>query len=403
MKRVLWVLPKWTFPVNDGARVATDSLVRNVASDSMVVDVFSFYDADESPVVSQMKERWRVREVFTCPKRMPAKGWRRALFYLGCLLRSPLMPLTFGVFTRPVARRKLQQVLSQQRYDLVILEGLHLAPALWDASRDQYDTAGAKLVVRAHNVESDLWTKASSESTGLRRMLLRWQGRLVNESERRLLKHADAVAAISLEDQAVFKSWGIERVEYVPLGLDFSRPLEPRLIDPQQFLFLGRLDWLPNRRGLEWLLKQVWPHVVRRRPAAKLKIAGVGDASWLSQYLPLTGVECVGRVDDVRSVYQSAAFCIAPLFFGSGTRIKIIEAFAVGRRLISTEMGVQGAEVSGDMYARAESAEEWIETLSTVEWNDGENAKLQAARTRMMQSFDEVQIGQRTADWLKRL
>jgi glycosyltransferase involved in cell wall biosynthesis len=397
--RILWVVPKWTFPINDGARIATDRLLRAMKKAGAQIDVVAICPTDEITDEAQMRSHWSVSKITILRRTMPKTQVGKIFFYACKLLTGGELPLTFSSFQTRKLQAELRGVLQQGHYDLVLLDGLHTAvPFRHDLTRG----SGPRFLLRAHNVETELWEKASEQPTfSLKRWFLRSQAEKVRQFEGEVLRAVAGVAAIAKEDLQKFAQLTTRPLAYIPLGLDFTAPLSHSEVDPNKFLFVGRLDWPPNRDGLRWLLDNVWSKVVALRPAARLSIAGVGDARWLESYRQLPGVQFLGVVTDIKDAYRSAAFSIAPLFYGSGTRIKIVEAFAMDRSLISTAMGVQGAEVESDMYTQAESVDDWVRVLSQITYGDESRTQLAQARERMKQKFDETQVGQLAYDWCK--
>lgn len=397
--KLLWVVPKWTFPINDGARIATDRLLRAMKKAGAQIDVVAICPTDEITDEAQMRAHWGVTQITVLRRMMPTSKMSNILFYGWKFLTAGELPLTFSSFHTKKLQTELRAVLDRSAYDLVLLDGLHTAVPFRE---DLPGRAATRFLLRAHNVETELWERASEQASNpLKRWFLQSQAAKVRAFERHVLQAVAGVAAIAKEDLEKFAPLTPRPLAYVPLGLDFSAPLAHATVDPEQFLFVGRLDWPPNRDGLRWLLENVWPKVMALRPQAQLRIAGVGDASWLDSFRQLPGVQFLGRVDDIKSVYQTAAFSIAPLFYGSGTRIKIVEAFAMDRSLISTAMGVQGAEVESDMYTRAETVEDWVRVLSQISYGPASQAQLAQARQRMQQKFDEIEVGRLAYEWCK--
>ena len=145
-------------------------------------------------------------------------------------------------------------------------------------------------------------------------------------------------------------------------------------------LFVGRLDWPPNRKGLKWFLREVWGQACVRQPGLRLTVIGSGDSSWLREFTNLPNLSILGRVDRLEPHYGSACASIVPIYFGSGTRVKAIESCLFGKVCISTAMGVEGLGLTPDLeYVRCETADDWIRVLSTLSANNalklGENAR----------------------------
>jgi glycosyltransferase involved in cell wall biosynthesis len=400
-KRILWIIPKWTFPINDGARVATDSLIRTTIAAGAKVDVLCLPQAFEKINLAEMRDHWKVNEIFVMPRTLPAKKWAKVIFYFLKFIKQPFFPLTLSSFADDHLRFETRKLIKKIGYQQVVLDGLHLGALFVDGSR--WRAPGPQVILRAHNIETDLWKRAAEEKQNpLFRWVLNWQKNCVAKIEQIIAGSVAGIAAISEEDGESFKQIAPKTpLKVIPLGLNFARPLSQPELSGINFLFIGRLDWAPNRDGLEWILRDVWPQVYARRPKAQLQIVGSGDRSWLASYAQLPGVELIGFVKDIRDAYEKCHFTITPLTYGSGTRIKVVESFAMNRALISTRMGVQGAYLEDADYISAETTEEWIDILSTVEWNENSAKRLKDARQKIAGILDESQIGRSFYDWLK--
>lgn len=106
-------------------------------------------------------------------------------------------------------------------------------------------------------------------------------------------------------------------------------------------LFLGALDWFPNQQGLLWFIDSVWPDVKAKVPEASLHIAGRNASTTLANKIA-SACDYYGEVDDTRKFISDKSICIVPLFAGSGLKIKIIEALAAGKVVVTTPIGAEG-------------------------------------------------------------
>jgi len=398
--KILWLIPKWTLPVNDGARVATDSLVRNSTRQGFEIDILCLCNQNESTNPEELKDYWNVNEVNVFRREIPELVWPKRFYYLRQLLRKPLTPLTFSSFADENVVKAVRGAIKSKKYDFIFMDGLHLAVPLISKRKE----ISSKLIYRAHNIESDLWGKAAREKKNpLLKMILYYQFYLIRNFEKNLYQLVDGVAPISQEDKIQISSYKKENVELIPLGLNFTAPLEPPVQAGVRFLFIGRLDWPPNKDGLEWILKEVWPEVIKNRPDAILKIVGSGNRDWLRNYSHLKGIEVVGFVNEVKDAYRDCHFTIVPVFYGSGTRIKVLESFAMGRKLISTTMGVQGANLTTEDYLAADTKDEWISLLSNVVLSSEIQNTLITSIEKVAAEFGEKHVGNKFVKWLKEL
>jgi len=400
--KILWMIPKWTFPVTDGARVATDSLIRNTVAAGADVDVLCLPQLAEMTEPELMKKTWGVKNVFIVPRPLPESGLSKKLYYLRQFLLKTFTPLTFSSFSDQRLQEKVRRIIQSQKYDYILLDGLHLGAALMAKGALHPSLTTSRVIYRAHNLEVDLWKKAYKEKKSpFLKLILYFQSRLVERFEKAIIDFSYGVAAIAQEDMVEIKKITTTKCELIPLGLNFDRPLEACLIPGVKFLFIGRLDWPPNRDALEWILKEVWPSVISNRPEAILKIVGSGNIEWVKKYQHLKGIELAGFVKTIKDAYEDCHFTIVPITYGSGTRIKVVEAFALGRRLISTKMGVQGADLAESDYINAETKEEWIKILSSIQLDKVQQDQLNLSRAVVAAKFDEKNIGARFYNWLK--
>ena len=137
--------------------------------------------------------------------------------------------------------------------------------------------------------------------------------------------------------------WRLSRVLTVPNAVA-SRPLLPVVPDPT-LLFLGSYSYAPNVQAAEFLIKKIWPHIHRQMPEARLFIAGPQARNIRGYETGVPGVEFLGFVDDLTSLYQRSRVVCCPMLAGGGTRIKILEAAACGKPIVATRLGAEGLDL----------------------------------------------------------
>ncbi|MFZ4700437.1 MAG: glycosyltransferase, partial [Candidatus Methylumidiphilus sp.] len=186
--------------------------------------------------------------------------------------------------------------------------------------------------------------------------------------EKKICASCRVVFPVSSVDGDIFKGM-VKGTEIVALPIGIARPTGTQPVEftpgsPRRILFVGRLDWPPNRDGLRWLLEKVWPMAILQAPDLELTIIGSGDGEWLKPCLQLPGVRFLGRVESVAPYYAQSLASIVPIFYGSGTRVKAIESSLHYRPCISTAIGVEGIGLeSGVHYFQAETEDEWTDVL----------------------------------------
>ena len=397
----LWITPKWPLPAEDGARVATCTLIRSLTAAGEQIDLLALAGNEEVVDETEARRLLGVRQVYVL--RRSAATQNRLRLLLGWL-RRPLFPITFSRYAGRRLRNAVRAVVDRAACDAVVFDGLHAAVP-WIRRAAYRGITNPVVIYRAHNWEAEIWRrKADQEKNPLLAAFLRFQAARVQAFEKSVLAETAGVAAVSAEDGEAFRTLHPE-VEslVVPIGREFRAPEPFPQGDALTLLFLARLDWLPNRQGLEWLLTEVWPNVAAARGDLTLSIAGSGDAEWLRKYRGMPKVRILGRVGDLEQLYRAHAAALAPIFYGSGTRVKAIEAASYGRACISTTLGVAGLGlVAGESYIQADTAEEWVRCLRGFSHAQAVRAGTAAFET-LRERFDPAHAGHQFQRLLDRL
>lgn len=274
-------------------------------------------------------------------------------------------------FHVPEMERAIENTLRERVFDVVIFESL-FATSYIPAIRRLSD---AELVLRAHNVEHQLWDEVSSGMTqGPKKWLMDLFQSTLREEELRIIGEVDGVVAITEKDALWFKEamkdmgrTADQCVSAVPFGLEVAGRQHSCIDEaPRHFLHLGAMNWTPNLQGVEWLKDSVWPLVRKRVPHATLKLAGRHmPEDWGSD--EALGIEVLGEVDNAEDTYDTPCAVVVPLHAGSGMRIKLAEALASGRPVITTSKGMEGLQLEDEVHVLvADTAEEMSAAMVRV-------------------------------------
>jgi glycosyltransferase involved in cell wall biosynthesis len=253
------------------------------------------------------------------------------------------------LFTTARMQRRIDAVLSARRFDVVNVEGPFVV-------HHRFRTAppGApapRVVLDEHNVEYDVSRQIAGrqDASPARRIYAAVNWRKMRREEERAWGRVDAITVTSPHDAGrVRAAHPAARVAVVPNAVDVER-YAPRPDDPppdrSTLLFFGALDYFPNSDALAFFLDHVWPRVLAAHPSTRLRILGRRPPAWLvARREP--GVEIGGFVEDLRPSIAAAGAVIVPLRLGGGTRLKILEAMAMAKPIVSTELGAEGIDVA---------------------------------------------------------
>lgn len=220
---------------------------------------------------------------------------------------------------------------------------------------------------------------------------------LDRETEIELLSRADAIIAIQA-DEATFVADAIAGMTTI-LAPMAARPVsEPQAGEACRLLFVGS-NTAPNIVGLQWLFDNVWPGINREWPEARLDIVGAVSRGFDST--PPAGVRFLGVVDDLASFYTRAGVVLSPLTFGSGLKIKLIEALATGKAIVATSITLQGVEREvADAVMRADSAQDFAAAILSLRDDGTRFALAERALAAALRHFSAETVHADFRAWL---
>ena len=290
----------------------------------------------------------------------------------------------------PDFRRACARICAADRFDAIVLSSVLL--------RRLPLPAGVPIVGDTHNVEFDVLrrTAAAADHLVLRQHAAR-QWPATREEEQRCARAVDLLLATSPRDRDLLeRELGLGHVAVVPNGIDLKEfRLAECAPEPGAILFSGLMSYYPNQQAVRWFAREVFPRIRDRVPNAKLIVAGASPPRWLrSRAGP--DLEVTGQVADIRPFIARASVVVAPLLIGGGTRVKILEAQAMGRPVVSTTIGAEGLGLQDDESVRiadtaAVFAQRVSETLTDI--RAAERIALGGHR-HVVQHFDWDRIGE---------
>lgn len=254
---------------------------------------------------------------------------------LAALLRSGGgAPLSIARHSLPAVRQEVEQRLKAERFDLVHAEQLQALPQV-----ERAFTQGVLVVLRAQNVESDLWRAAGERGNGVRGLWLRGEAGRLARWEGNAVRRVAATLALTAEDAArLGELAGGGRVGVVRAPFPELPPGSGRLEGDPPVVVFGSRGWLPNEDSVAWYLKDVWPAVRSEVPGAVLHLYGIDLAS-------PPGVIVHPPPGDSAEAFPPGSILAVPLRIASGVRIKILEAWARGVPVVATPAALAGLEV----------------------------------------------------------
>jgi glycosyltransferase involved in cell wall biosynthesis len=395
--KILILSNKLPYPPRDGGSIATLNMITGLRDAGNEITCMALNTTKHQFPVEEIPEKLRSTVRFIgigCDSSI-----RPVPMLLNLLFSKE--PYIAERFNNGEFRRRLTRLLQEEQFDVVQLEGPYPGHYL-DVIR-----AGstATIACRAHNVEHVIWKrKARNERWFLKRWYLLNMASRLERFEMELVRQVDCLVTISPVDETYFREKGAGQPSItVPTGLSFpSYPLSPLPSRPSVF-FIGALDWLPNLEGLKWFLAYVLEPLAARIPEVRFHVAGRHAPEQLRRRLRHSHVVYHGEVEDARAFMQSHRVMVVPLFTGSGIRIKILEAMALGRPVVTTRIGIEGIRAENRREVLVADDPESFKDQIVNLINEEHLAEGLAARGRefIQENFDTFRLSARLSQFFK--
>ena len=283
---------------------------------------------------------------------------------------------------------QLIQILKENKYDIIQLETLYLAPYL-DIIKEH---SNALIVMRAHNIEHEIWDRITDQIKFIpKKIYLSYLAKKLKRFEVETLNNYDFLVAITDRDLKKFRELGYKNgCISSPVGLDLNQyNITPQPNNQLSLCFIGSLDWMPNSSGLNWFISEAWPEIHQLFPNLKFHFTGRGaDESYSKLNQP--NIIFHQNTNDAKAFINSHPIMIVPLFAGSGIRVKILEGMALGKVIITTRIGLEGIPAIDRKHVLiADTKEEMIEAIQYCYAHYDELHEIgQAARSLVKNKFD---------------
>ncbi len=257
----------------------------------------------------------------------------------------------------------LVQNLKDNQYDIIQLEGLFVVPYLAAIRKN----SKVRVIYRAHNIEHQVWRRlAHQKGDPFKKWYLNLLARRVKTYELELLNKFDGIAVFTGQDKTSMLSFGAKiPLRVLPIGVDLTMYCpEPSKTECPSLFFLGSLDWLPNREGIEWFMDNFHKDIVDGDLKVKFYVAGNSIPEEFDEYEVPGKVFIQGEVDDALEFINSKSIMIVPLLSGGGMRVKIVEGMAMQKCIISTSIGAEGISfVHNESILIANNADEFYNAV----------------------------------------
>lgn len=383
--RILFITATLPFPATDGPRIRIFSFIRSLSTRHAVSVVSFVRDLEDAAALEPLRSYCETVQAVLRNPRYSASNLFRGL------VGSTAFPVLH--YRDPRMAESVKSVIREGKFDIVQAEGLHTA---------QYALGlEAVTVLDLHNIESSVMKRyAGRERNLLKRAYARITARKLAAYERKVCRLFNCCLTCSDTDRSRLQiQGGIDQIRVISNGVDTDAfaPNGTALTAPQRIVFVGRMDYHANVDAVRWFGMEVLPLIRAHRPDTLFQIVGGYPTNSVKQLAKPGQVEVTGRVKDVRPYLAASTMVVAPLRVGGGTRLKILEALAMEKAIVSTSVGAEGiAIVPGKDVLIADDPQEFARKVVKVLDNEHERKRLgTAGRHLARRQYDWKAIAQR--------
>jgi sugar transferase (PEP-CTERM/EpsH1 system associated) len=369
--KILWIKSDYLYPADTGGKIRSYNILKNLAKEHQVSYLCL---ADDEPSQEALDHLRSFCERVDYVRFNPEKKFSPR-FYLKLLLNlfSP-RPYVINKYLNSEITREIERRYKSGDFDLLLCDFLEM-------SINTLPLNDIPKVLFQHNVESEIWRRHYLTNRNLlKKAYLFIEYRKFRSYEKSACALFDNVLVVSESDARIHRQeFGIDKVSTIPTGVDteYFSP-HPEKMEKYNITFVGSMDWLPNQDAMEYFITEIYPklklkkrnvklYIVGRRPPEKIVRMGEADDS----------VTVTGTVDDVRPYVDRARVYIVPIRIGGGTRIKIFEALAQKKAVVSTTVGAEGLPLAdGREILIRDDPDDFADTVSKLIEDDDLLAKI---------------------------
>jgi len=374
---LLILTPQLPFPAHQGTSLRNFHIIRGLANDNRIT-LLSYIDSDAGQETPRQLATL-CEQIVTI--RAPTRSTKRRLWQM-ISSRQPDMALRLHSAEFAAA---LETLLRKQNIDIVQIEGIELA---WTIPTIRKTTPDLPIVYDAHNAEALLQSRSGVADRG---KIQRWpaatysrlQSSRLASYETWLCNSVDRVLAVSEADGDALQSLAGDKVRpimVIPNSIDVAAySATEKTVDRQyQFdiVFSGKMDYRPNVDAVLWFAENVWPLIKRETPDVTWAIVGQRPHDRLAHLEQMPDVTITGWVRETKPYLFGAKVFVMPFRVGSGTRLKLIEALAAGRAVVSTRVGVEGFPVEDGRHLVVSDSAEGFAKNTVALLGDSERREL---------------------------
>ncbi|HYL75865.1 MAG TPA: glycosyltransferase [Bryobacteraceae bacterium] len=373
--RALFLSPEAPYPLTGGGPLRSASLLEYLSHRYAVHAIVFRQPGDPDPALALPAGKVDRLDVVDLPFHA-RHGMARAFRNAARLIRgAPPLLDRFAGFAPSIAK-----AIGENQYEIAIIEHFWCAPYL-----EQVRAHAKQSILDLHNIESTWHHSVAASSGPVRAWALRRFATASVALERKWLPKFDLILVTSTPDAAIVREIGAN-VPVVVYPNALPGIATPKRNDAEEIVFSGNLEYAPNITGIQFFAASIWPSLRSRWPNLRWRIVGRNPAGVARLVQDDSRIVLTGFVEDAVTALAGARVAVVPLLSGSGTRVKILEAWAAGTPVVSTTIGAAGLEgANGEHFLIADDPRRFADAVSRLLSSEQDRARLAAAGRRLFE------------------
>ncbi len=384
-RKILIITNRVPYPLSDGGNLAMNTMIQGYKNAGWKVYLLSM-NTSRHPVKEE-----HLKTLFTNIHAFEWVNIDNEIKPLN-LLKNYLFskqPEHAERFYRKEFEDKIISVLAAFKPDVVQVESIFLATYLQTIKQH----SDALTVLRLHNIEYQIWQGLAQKSRFFKKLYLTRLYRRIRDFERAAWRDFDLLLPITEKDaHAIIRLEEVNDMVVAPFSIDTEK-VRPGKNEKWVGYHIGAMDWLPNQEGMRWFLEKAWKKIHKAEPEFEFYYSGRKMPESFMK-LHIAGVHCLGEVPSAEEFIADKKILIVPVWSSGGIRVKILEAMAAGKVVISTLPGIKGIEAkTGEHYLQVTTPEDFARAVKWCMDNKEAAEKMgQRARLLMKEKYEQKTV-----------
>ena len=371
--KILFVCHRFPFPPNEGGKIRAFNMIAHLHQNHEVTVASLTETREEQEAVDGIQPY--CTQYFSQHISKPL-AWLKAI---ACLFST--VPSSMGYFHSWKLRKRVRQLLKQERYDLIVVHCSSVAPLVLTADN-------VPKILDFCDMDSQKWLIYARHKPFPLSLAYWWEGQKLQRAEENLAAEFTGSSVATAAELETLKWFNVGKPAFnFPNGVD-TEYFAPSNVsyEAQTICFMGKMNYYPNEKCMLEFCANILPLLRKKYPMLKLSIIGSNPTKKIMALQSIQGVEVTGRVDDVRSFVQRCALSVVPLTIARGTQNKILESMAMGVPVVCSKVAARGIDaIPGEHVLVASTPEEYVACISRLLDQQEERARFaKAGRARML-------------------